>query len=77
MCIEHKSQIIGNSSKCEKDVYLKDMWYESVVMLMLIFVELLQVGQVLIFTVLGYLMSQLSLLFCLERQKARETNRKT
>lgn len=49
------------------------MWYKRVVVLMLVLVELLQVGQVLVFTVLCYLMPQLSLLFRLDRQKTQET----
>jgi len=53
------------------DNYLKDMWYEGVVVLVLVLVELLQVCQVLVFTVFGYLMPQLSLLFRLERQREK------
>jgi len=53
------------------DNYLKDMWYEGVVVLVLVLVELLQVCQVLVFTVFSYLMPQLSLLFRLERQREK------
>lgn len=60
----------------KRDSHLKDMWYKRVIVLMLVLVELLQVGQVLIFTVLCYLMPHLSLLFCLDRQKTQETESK-
>lgn len=55
---------------------MKDMWYEGVVVLVLVLVELLQVRQVLVFTVFGYLMPHLSLLFRLERQVAQKKERK-
>lgn len=60
----------------KKDSYLKDMWYEGVVVLVLVLVELLQVCQVLVFTVFGYLMPHLSLLFRLEIQIAQKTEQK-
>lgn len=49
--------------------YLKDVWDEGVVVLVLVFIKLLQVGQILVLTVISYLVSYLSLLFSLREKE--------
>lgn len=56
-------------SECAVIIYLEYAWYNCIVMIILLLVELLQVGGVVALAVSSHLVPHLSLLSCLRKTK--------